>query len=109
MVNKTLLPPRAHPGQTLKRLESLHFPTWHGIRSDAWRTAGLGEPSGSEHLQGRPGRAVRADRSEGRSTDAERASRRTFAADDAGAAAQRRGQQQRERHDVRLQGRAMAV
>jgi len=52
MVNKTLLPPLAHPGQTLKRLEGLHFPTWHGIRSDDWRTAGLGEPSGSEHLQG---------------------------------------------------------
>ena len=50
-----------------------------------------------------------ADRSKGRTTDGEYASRRTFAADGARAAARRGRQQHRERQHHRLQGRQVAV
>jgi flagellar basal-body rod protein FlgF len=46
MVNNPLLPAFVYPAQTPKRLESLHFPTWHGIRSDDWANRGLGRAFG---------------------------------------------------------------
>src|SRR5580704_7603888 len=46
MVNNPLLPAFVSPAQTPKRLESLNFPTWHGIRSDDWANRGLGRAFG---------------------------------------------------------------
>jgi hypothetical protein len=51
MVNEPLLPSRFDPGKTSNLLKNLHFPDWHGFRSDFKRTAGLGELGGLQHPQ----------------------------------------------------------
>src|SRR5216684_4154470 len=93
--------------KTSNPLSNRYFLNWHGFR------CGYGEPrlgrafrfASSATSLGGP----RADHLKGRTTDGEYASRRTFAADDAGTADGCRRQQRRERQHQRLQGRQVAV
>src|ERR1700738_4780600 len=107
MVNKPLLPPPSASAETPKPFQHRYFLNWHGFRCV------YGEPRlGRAFRFARSATSLggpRADHLKGRTTDGEYASRRTFAADDAGTANGWRRQQRRERQYQRLQGRQIAV
>src|SRR5258705_8376262 len=110
MVNKTFLPPGCRTEKPLSHLQTCISSTGTAFAekaanpSLAWesleaftriRCSGLGEQRSGSH--------------QGRTTDAEYASDRTFAADGAGTADGCRRQQRRERQHHGLQGRPLAV
>src|SRR6201987_1662473 len=109
MVNKTLLPPGPTPIPTSNSLKESSFPDWHGFRCVLQRTAaweslgGLKDPR-SQAWEGNGSRIV-----QGRTSDGECASHRTFAANGACAAAEHHCQQYRERKYRGLQDRQPAV
>src|SRR4029078_1893759 len=97
-------PQNAYPlkNPTLPDLARLSLSNWRDL--PAWESPKVYDRSGPRAWE-----SQFSDRSKGRTTDGEYASRRTFAADDAGTADGCRCQQRCQHQHDRLQGRPVAV
>src|ERR1700682_6251108 len=103
----------AAPAMRLRNIQAIPEPIFSSLARlslSLFSNRGLGEPwRFDEDPEQEPGRAWACGSLKGRTTDGEYASRRTFAADDAGTADRCRRQQRRERQYLGLQGRPVAV
>src|SRR6202171_906591 len=107
---QVLTPPRALRLRNTQAIPEPIFSSLARLSLSLFSNRGLGEPwRFDEDPEQEPGRAWACGSLKGRTTDGEYASRRTFAADDAGTADRCRRQQRRERQHQRLQGRQGAV